>query len=561
MTQLAEAGYDVWAGDLRGHGQSVSAKTPLAHLDPGRGWDGMIDDMAAFARRAFRDAPPDDCVMVGGALSCHLMLSLLHRQPHCAGHLVMAPPTPRQVGVARLAASFLKLRRLTQPIDRPDPQIMHHVYAFLKAGLPPGASDAEVMSAFPDVVAAVLSDPRGFPTPTLGYWLTVLPGLQRCWDEIAPGQLDPGLRVLVVSSDDDPQLRGARPAAQLIDWFTRRGVTEASYADLPGARAYPMIDSGYLPFARLVGDWLDRSKTSNAAPTALPPAPVESPVTRLVAEEAPHDLHDLIRLCYEALEDDSRWVELIYRLSMVGEQDGWRVESLLEAIQPHWQRAYELREELRRAAMLGVIYTEVIDRLDLGVGMLDGTGALRHANAAFRAALARWIEPAAGDSLTTGDRLVRLVSAQPQWPPPQDRDCPVLLDERLVGVSFVPQSLRRAASDARGPLPRLIVLRGHDGRAGSQDHRAGLLTLSFGLTGQEALVALMLTDGLATNEAADRLGVSEHTVRSHLKQVFTKMGVSSRTEMASQIMASPLGWLTGEHATAAFVLGERPEPK
>lgn len=35
---FVEAGATVWAGDLRGHGGSVSARAPLAHLDPATGW-------------------------------------------------------------------------------------------------------------------------------------------------------------------------------------------------------------------------------------------------------------------------------------------------------------------------------------------------------------------------------------------------------------------------------------------------------------------------------------------------------------------------------------------
>lgn len=540
--QLAEAGCDVWAGDLRGHGQSASARAPLAHLDPETGWDRLVDDMQAFARRAFEGVEPEDRVMVGGIMSCQVMLSLLQRQPDVARHLVMAPPTPIRIGATRFAASFLKMRRLTRPVDRPDPQIRHHIYTFLKANLPPGSGDADVISAFPDVVAAILADPRGFPTPTLGYWQAVVPGLQRPWDRIGPGQLDPALRVLLVSADDDPQLRGERQAAQVIDWFAKRGVMDAHYLDLPGIRSNPMVDAAHVPLVPRLIDWL-QSGVAPALPVSLAPPAEPSDTSDTVALT---DLHQLIQLCYEALEDDSRWIELIYRLSLAGEQDAHRIEQIVQAILPHWQRAYDLQQDLRKAAMLGVIYNDVIDRLDLGVALLATDGSLHHANAAFGAALDRSGLPGDG---APSDRLARLLADQPGWPPPPGQDAPVLCDGRLIGVAFTPASLRGTQSDGREALPWLIVLRGPEAGPAALDHRAGLLSLSFGLTRQEALVALHLTEGLATEAAAARLAISEHTLRSHLKQVFAKMGVTSRTEMAGRIMASPLGWLTGTRET------------
>ena len=130
---FVQAGATVWAGDLRGHGGSVSARAPLAHLDPATGWESLLGDMQAFARVAFRDVPFDRRLLVGGGLSGHLMLELLAREPDLAGHLVMAAPTPYQPGVHKVGVAFLRLRSLTRPLATPDPQLQHHVYGFLRA--------------------------------------------------------------------------------------------------------------------------------------------------------------------------------------------------------------------------------------------------------------------------------------------------------------------------------------------------------------------------------------------------------------------------------------------
>jgi pimeloyl-ACP methyl ester carboxylesterase/DNA-binding CsgD family transcriptional regulator len=53
------------------------------------------------------------------------------------------------------------------------------------------------------------------------------------------------------------------------------------------------------------------------------------------------------------------------------------------------------------------------------------------------------------------------------------------------------------------------------------------------LTDAERRVADLVAGGLANREVAERLYVSRYTVETHLKHVFTKLGVSSRTELAA----------------------------
>jgi DNA-binding CsgD family transcriptional regulator len=53
------------------------------------------------------------------------------------------------------------------------------------------------------------------------------------------------------------------------------------------------------------------------------------------------------------------------------------------------------------------------------------------------------------------------------------------------------------------------------------------------LTDAERRVAHLVTEGLSNREVAERLFVSRYTVETHLKHVFAKLGVSSRTELAA----------------------------
>jgi DNA-binding CsgD family transcriptional regulator len=52
------------------------------------------------------------------------------------------------------------------------------------------------------------------------------------------------------------------------------------------------------------------------------------------------------------------------------------------------------------------------------------------------------------------------------------------------------------------------------------------------LTTSELAVARLVADGLTNREVAERLFVSPHTVNSHLRHVFSKLGINSRVELA-----------------------------
>jgi two-component system nitrate/nitrite response regulator NarL len=61
------------------------------------------------------------------------------------------------------------------------------------------------------------------------------------------------------------------------------------------------------------------------------------------------------------------------------------------------------------------------------------------------------------------------------------------------------------------------------------------------LTARELQVAQLLAGGLTNKEIAQRLGVTEHTVKFHLNGILRKLGVSTRTEAVVQ--AARLGLL------------------
>jgi DNA-binding CsgD family transcriptional regulator len=62
---------------------------------------------------------------------------------------------------------------------------------------------------------------------------------------------------------------------------------------------------------------------------------------------------------------------------------------------------------------------------------------------------------------------------------------------------------------------------------------------SAALTAQEAQVAWLARDGLSNPEIGARLFISPRTVQYHLSSVFTKLGISSRSQLDRVLPADP----------------------
>ena len=84
---------------------------------------------------------------------------------------------------------------------------------------------------------------------------------------------------------------------------------------------------------------------------------------------------------------------------------------------------------------------------------------------------------------------------------------------------------------------------------------APLVALAYGLSERESQITTLCMQGLSTQQMAHALALSPHTIQDHLKSIFAKTGVRSRSELVGQIFLEhyaprwedvtsvPAGWL------------------
>jgi DNA-binding NarL/FixJ family response regulator len=102
--------------------------------------------------------------------------------------------------------------------------------------------------------------------------------------------------------------------------------------------------------------------------------------------------------------------------------------------------------------------------------------------------------------------------------------------ERIV--EFL-RSVARGEAALSGAVARRLFEQVREGESDEVPEKIAAL-----LSPRELEVLLLLDRHLSTEEIAARLFISEHTVRSHVKSLLAKLGVSSRREALEQLAAA-----------------------
>jgi DNA-binding CsgD family transcriptional regulator len=216
----------------------------------------------------------------------------------------------------------------------------------------------------------------------------------------------------------------------------------------------------------------------------------------------------------------------------------------------HAEKALRLGTQLLDAESGNLALSDLFNRLNMGVFLLDGAGRVVFANGAGR----RFI----GDALELHDeRLLAHDSAD--RPALESSLAAALHPARDEPAALRPLTLRRRTADtpplaayvlplraqSAGALERvlvksqIIVLVVEVKRGEPAD--PALVRDLLGLTLGEARVAALIAAGLTPRDVSERLAITEGTARTVLKRVFDKAGVSRQSELAALLARAVVG--------------------
>lgn len=111
----------------------------------------------------------------------------------------------------------------------------------------------------------------------------------------------------------------------------------------------------------------------------------------------------------------------------------------------------------------------------------------------------------------------------------------LLKDESTEVIVGAAREAAEGGTPVSGPMAKILIRRVREAESSRRDDRAR--AESAGLTTRERDVLRLLAQGHTDATAAELLHVSAHTVQSHTKSIYRKLGVHSRAEAVRQAVA------------------------
>ena len=240
--------------------------------------------------------------------------------------------------------------------------------------------------------------------------------------------------------------------------------------------------------------------------------------------------------------DDSR---ILWQIDDPVDNDGWspwQLDRVLSFL-PHIRHTVRVQQTLAGAGALNSTLTEMLDASGLGIVQLDARGRIVATNDRAR------------DVLRTGDGLLDREGFLLARALRDNDDLQRLLNRALPRFGAVGAGGSTVVRRQDALLPLVMHVHPVDGRetdypfspvaalvlvvdpAGAADIDLAVVAAALDLTGMESRVATLLAQGMSVRQIAAATGRKESTIRSHIKQVFAKHGLSRQAELMRLVLA------------------------
>lgn len=222
-------------------------------------------------------------------------------------------------------------------------------------------------------------------------------------------------------------------------------------------------------------------------------------------------------------------------------------KSLCRLVLPHLKRSIQLHARLDSLETERALFAGTINRLLLGIVSFAQSGQILEMNQEAKRILAEkdglWLSgnTLTVDSVQEGRELQRIfkqvLSGQADQGPGVVQAISVSRPSGRAKIGVLIRAIPPGPWSESKQRPAVAVFLRDPESSGSQPSQE-LVRRLFGLTRMEAQLALLLTEGLTLDEAAEQMNVRRNTARTHLRSIFSKTGVTRQTMLVRLLLNS-----------------------
>jgi alpha-beta hydrolase superfamily lysophospholipase len=233
---LTEAGYAVYAGDLRGHGQSARTSDDLGFFAVRDGWAKCLDDIWQVNRRIAADHPGVPIILLGHSMGSFLAQHLIGVHGDGLAGVVLSGTSGKPSALAMAGRLIARLERLRLGRRGRSAVLQSLAFDGFNKQFAPARTPFDWLSRDTAEVDKYIADPLCGFLVSIQLWIDVLGGLSAATSARHQARLPKHLPIYVIAGSRDPVGGNARSVAQLLAAYREAGLDRVAHRFYADAR-------------------------------------------------------------------------------------------------------------------------------------------------------------------------------------------------------------------------------------------------------------------------------------------------------------------------------------
>jgi alpha-beta hydrolase superfamily lysophospholipase len=232
---LNDAGYALYAADLRGHGETAQSDDDLGLFAERRGWAKVLDDLHRITVRARGEHPEAPVVLFGHSMGTFLVQHYLFTFTREVDGAILSAPAPPPGPLAEVGAIVSRGERLRLGARGHSPVLRELIFGRFNRAFRPNRTEFDWLSRDEEQVDRYVADPRcGFEC-RVQFYADMFAGVRLVQQPDRIARIPADLPILLIAGEHDP-MGGVVGVPKNLAFLERCGLTNVGHRIYEGAR-------------------------------------------------------------------------------------------------------------------------------------------------------------------------------------------------------------------------------------------------------------------------------------------------------------------------------------